>query len=948
MARKNHRGRPKPRGAETAGPKIPATPTASNPLFPVVGVGASAGALDAFRKLIGNVPPDSGLAFVLLPHLDPTHESLMVELIARTTTMPVVEAAEDMSVEADHVYVLPPNKYMTITGGKLHLTGPVERGGMQTSIDLFLRSLADDRREWAIGIVLSGTGVHGSLGLKAIKAAGGLAVVQDPATAEYDGMPRSAIATNLADYVLSPGEMAQALVRYAGHLSATADRSAEGVEDTDLDQVLSLLRIQVEHDFRGYRKRTLLRRVIRRMNLHHLEGIPEYLAFLAGHPEEVNRLARDLLISVTSFFRDREAFQALKVQASQLVQARDATDALRVWVPGCATGEEAYSITMLLIEQLEAAHKTCRLQVFATDVAGDALEVARRGCYPENITADVSADRLARFFVPTHGPAYQVNKQLREAITFAAQNILGDPPFSKLDLISCRNLLIYLEPDVQRKLVGLFHFALRDGGYLLLGPSETVGRRADLFEVVSRKWRLYRRIGPSRSEGVDFPILATGSQPEAERRGTGLVVIPSSIASAEQLETDLRAARGELRATIGELEDSNEDLKVSNEEMMSMNEELQAANEELETSKEEMQSLNGELSTVNVRLKDKVEELRTTAEHLRRLAAVLIASNDAVTVHDLEGRITAWNHGATRVYGYTEAEALGMNVEHLLPEDLRPDVDGLLGRLQRGERVNSLETRLRTRDNRVIDVLLTGTPLLDDAGHVTAVALTAHDVTDRKALEREVLEIAAEEQRRIGHDLHDTAGQELTALSLMADSLVAALGDHSPTDIPLAAKIVQGLRRTLGHVRSLSRGLVPVEVSAHGLMAALTDLTGRINGESGATCTFACEEPVLMEDNTTATHLYRIAQEAVGNALKHGHARHIEVGLGFTDGLLVLRVVDDGIGIRDQGEKAEGLGLKIMRYRANSIRATLSVESPTRGGTLVTCTLTERMSHDLD
>jgi PAS domain S-box-containing protein len=914
--------------------------------FPVVGIGASAGGLDAFRKLFSTMPADSGLAFVLIPHLDPTRDSLMVDLIARATAMPVVEADEDMLVEADHVYLLPPNKYMTISGGKLHLTGPVERGGMQTSIDLFLRSLAEDRQEEAIGIVLSGTGSHGTLGLQAIKANGGMAVVQDPRTAEYDGMPRSAIATGLIDTVLPPEAMAPALLQYIQHFFGTSDQEADALEGTYLDQVLALLRTRTQFDFRCYRKTTLLRRARRRMGINHIDRIPDYLAFLGDHPDEINRLAKDLLISVTSFFRDREVFRALETQVFRLlVQGREADEALRVWVPACATGEEAYSIAMLLIEQLTAAQNNCRLQVFATDVAEDALEVGRRGCYPESITADVSAERLARFFLPTDKQSFQVTRQLREAITFAPQNVLCDPPFSKLDLISCRNLLIYLEPDVQQKLVALFHFVLREGGLLLLGPAETVGQKGDLFEAVSRKARVYRRIGPSRSERLDMPIVASGETFSESRGGVKQALARQSGVSADQVENAASETQGEPLA-LGDLEGSNEDLRTSNEEMMSVNEEIQAVNEELETSKEEMLSLNEELNIVNGQLQEKVEKLRATAEHLRTLATVLIDSNDAVTVHDLEGRITAWNHGGTRMYGYTEAEALHMNVEQLLPRELRPDTDGLSARLRRGERVDSLETRRLSKDGRIIDVLLTGTPLRDEAGQIIGMALTEHDVTERKALEKEVLEIAAAEQRRIGHDLHDTVGQEMTALGLMADSLMSALQEHSPTDVPLAAKIVQGVRRTLNQVRALSRGLVPVEVRAHGLMAALADLTARIDQESGVTCRFACPNLVLVEDNTTATHLYRIAQEAVGNALKHGQATQVEVDLGVTDGLLTLRITDDGIGMRDQGVKTEGLGLKIMRYRADSIRASLSIESPAQGGTLVTCTLRENISYD--
>jgi PAS domain S-box-containing protein len=946
MARKDAKRRKSAREMGRPVPPRPRDATAKQ-LFSVVGIGASAGGLDAFRAFFSNMPAASGLGFVLIPHLDPTHESLMVDLLARSTAMPVIAAEERMPVVPDHVYVLPPNKYMTIRRGKLHLAGPVERAGLQTSIDLFLRSLAEDLQEQAIGILLSGTGTHGTLGLGAIRASGGMAMVQDPGTAEYDGMPRSAIATGQVDYILPPAQMPQALLRYIQCFATSADPAADTVEEADWDQLLALLRTQTKLDLRSYRKKTLLRRTKRRMGLHHIDQIPEYIAFLQGHPEEAARLAKDLLISVTSFFRDREAFRELEQEViPQLIRSKIAGEPMRVWVPGCATGEEAYSIAMLFIEQLESARKACFLQFFASDVAEDALQSARRGRFRASIIADLSPERLARFFAPSDEDSYQVNKQLREAITFAAHNVLGDPPFSNLDLISCRNLLIYLEPDVQQRLLGLFHFALRNNGYLLLGRSETVGPRDDQFEAVSKKWRVYRRIDARRPIRVNFPMPAGVKRPGAIRHAVGLAETGPTGLSTEQLETELRSIHGQLHSASGELEGSKEDLNVANEELMSVNEEFQAANEELETSKEELQTLNEELSTANIHLQEKVEELRTAAVHLRRLAAVLTDSNDAVTVFDLQGRITNWNHGGTRIYGYTEAEALLMNLKQLLPNELRSHADGLLERFRWGERVDSLETRHLTKDGRVIDVWITGTPLRDDEGRISAVALTARDVTARNALEREVLEIAAAEQRRIGHDLHDTAGQELTALSLMADTLVAALEDHAPADVPLATKIVRGLQRTLRQVRTLSRGLVPVAVSRHGLMVALADLTARINEESGVTCTFACEEEIPVEDNTTATQLYHIAQEAVSNALKHGQPKHIEVDLGFTGGLLTMRIADDGVGLHNRGAKAEGLGLRIMRYRADSIRAILSIESSAKGGTLLTCTLSESVNDD--
>lgn len=497
--------------------------------LPVAGLVASAGGLDAFKKFFAAMPPDSGIAFVLVPHLDPTHASLMVELLTRHTSMPVVEAAEGMAALANRVYVIPPNKNMTIAGGVLRLTGPVERGSWQTSIDRFLRSLADDQLERAICIILSGTGSHGTLGLKAVKAAGGLAMVQDPKTADYPSMPESAIATGLADDVLPVEQMPAALVQYVQHFSGNGGRVVAAVDEApdQLHQLLALLRARTHFDFRGYRKKMLARRLERRMGLSHFENFADYLAHLREHPEAVKQLARDLLISVTRFFRDPEAFRMLETEViAPLIQAKDADAPLRVWVPGCATGEEAYTVALLLLEQQSAAQNPCRLQIFATDINEPALGIARRGIYPAGIAADVSPERLARFCTRVDESAWQINQQVRETVTFAVRNLIVDAPFSKMDLICCRNLLIYLEPEVQKKVLALLHFALKEGGYLFLGPSKSVGRPTDLFEPVSKKWRIYRRIGPSRSPHLQFPVMQAEPRPAPPPRASRLQAPP--------------------------------------------------------------------------------------------------------------------------------------------------------------------------------------------------------------------------------------------------------------------------------------------------------------------------------------------------------------------------------------------------------------------------------------
>jgi two-component system CheB/CheR fusion protein len=410
---------------------------------------------------------------------------------------------------------------MRIKDGILYLSEPVEASAVHTSLDIFLRSLGEDQQERALCIVLSGTGSHGTLGLKAIKANGGMAMVQEPKSAEYDAMPRSAVASGLADFVLPVEEMPAALIRYVRHFvpASPAGIAPAGVSP-DLTPILALLRARTKLDFRSYRKGMLLRRVQRRMGLSHVEHLADYAKLLRDRPEELKLLSRDLLISVTNFFRDREMFQVLEAQViPELLRERAADTPLRVWVPGCATGEEAYSIAMLFVEQIAAAQKTCPLQIFATDIDESALAFARRGVYTASELAEVGSERAGRFFVQLDDHTYQVNKPVRDSVLFASQDILRDAPFSKLDLISCRNLLIYLEPEVQQKVVLLLHFALREGGFLALGPSETVGREIDLFEPVSKKWRIYRRRGggaaASRRGRVEFPI-------QAGRSGDGL------------------------------------------------------------------------------------------------------------------------------------------------------------------------------------------------------------------------------------------------------------------------------------------------------------------------------------------------------------------------------------------------------------------------------------------
>jgi len=476
--------------------------------FPVVGIGASAGGLDAFKKFLATMPPESGMAFVLIQHLDPLHKSITADLLARYTVMNVAQIDDHMPVEANHVYVIPPNKDLTIESGVLHLIDPVQPHGMRLPIDHFFRSLAEDQKEKAMCAILSGTGTDGSLGIKAIKGNGGMVMAQSPETAQFDGMPRGAIDTGLVDYIAPVEEMPNILIQYVKHTRDLINLSeAEAAVPDQMNLILEALRTHTKYDFHDYKKGTLTRRTERRMGVKHIKDIADYVRLVQEDEQEAALLLKDMLIGVTSFYREPAAFELLEKEVIQkIVQEKGTEEPIRAWVPGCATGEEAYSISILFLEQVQAMKKHCPIQIFASDIDEQALMVARAGLYPVNITADVSPERLRQFF-NRRDQNYQVGKQLRDTVVFAAQNLINDPPFSRLDLISCRNLLIYLEPEIQKKIISLFHFVLNDNGYLFLGSSETIGQQDELFQPVSKKFRIYRRIGPRRRDNIDLAFV---------------------------------------------------------------------------------------------------------------------------------------------------------------------------------------------------------------------------------------------------------------------------------------------------------------------------------------------------------------------------------------------------------------------------------------------------------
>jgi two-component system CheB/CheR fusion protein len=491
----------------------------------VAGIGASAGGLEAFTQLLRSLPPRPGAAFVLVQHLDPTHDSILPSLLAKATAMPVREAKDGTRLEVDQVHVIPPAMDIAISDGHLRLVPRPDRPAPHMPLDLFLGSLAEVQGSRAIAVILSGTGTDGTLGCKAVRAAGGIVFAQEPASAKYDGMPRSVIAAGGVDFVLPPEGIARELVRLARapYVRVRDDEAAPPATPDprgSLQRIFALLKKATGADFSLYKKTTLMRRIQRRMVLHKIGRIPEYAQHLENQPAEVEALHQDLLINVTSFFRDPETFEMLKAAVfPRILKDRSADSAVRVWVPGCATGEEAYSVAMCLLESLSELPSNPPLQVFATDLSEAAIGKARAGVYPENIAAQVSPERLQRFFVKVDG-YYHVSKTVRDVIVFARQDLARDPPFSRLDLVSCRNVLIYLEADLQRKILHTFHYALGPAGVLVLGTSETIGAAGDLFETVDRENRVYAKLGGNGAASRDEGKRAPGGKTTTDRPAT--------------------------------------------------------------------------------------------------------------------------------------------------------------------------------------------------------------------------------------------------------------------------------------------------------------------------------------------------------------------------------------------------------------------------------------------
>jgi two-component system CheB/CheR fusion protein len=946
--------------------------------FPIVGIGSSAGGLEALELFFSNVPSGTNMAYVIIQHLSPRHKSIMAEILMKYTQMKVLQIEDNQEIKPNHVYLNPPDKNVVILNTRLHLTEPTQAHGVNLPIDCFFRSLAEDQGENAICLILSGTATDGTLGLKAIKGEGGMAMVQDPESAKYAGMPSSAIATGLVDFILPVEKVPAELVKYVKHPyieSPERIRSGKQQFRSYVQKILASIRTSTGHDFSNYKQTTIRRRIERRMAVHQIDSIEKYDTYLHRTPAEISILFKDLLIGVTSFFRDAEAFEVLKAKVIPgLIKNKNPESPLRIWVAGCATGEEAYSIAILFAEVMDKLKKQVNIQIFASDIDNEALDVARMAVYPDSIAADVSSERLGRFFIK-EDDTYRIKKQIRDMVVFADQNVIKDPPFSRLDLVSCRNLLIYMETVLQKKILPLFHYTLMHQGILFLGTSESIGEFSHLFSPVSAKWKIFKYKEYVLERMIDYPrtplydVLPTPQGFEekgvptvadihnlAERiilenyappcvlineqyeilhfigqtdrylatptgkasfnilkmareglkyklstalhkavkqkktiiseglkikhnkrfRRVDLVVRPLTESGFTQgfmlvmfedktypepvarkktarkdkvdpyvvsIEKELQSTKEYLQTTNEELETSNEELKSTNEELQSVNEELQSTNEELETSKEELQSTNEELVTVNAELQKKVEELsganndinnllasteigtifldinlrikrftpaitklfnliqtdigrpvgditaniqlddllehaqqvldtlvrqevevqdkmgnwysiRTApyrtlenvidgvvltfvdigklkqVEDLNRLATVVLDSNDAITIQDFDYNIVAWNNGAQQMYGWSQAEALKMDIRRLVPKGKMKELEDVTNKLKNGESVNSFETQRICKNGKKLNVWLTVTALKDGSGRPVEIATTERDMSE--------------------------------------------------------------------------------------------------------------------------------------------------------------------------------------------------------------------------
>ena len=1033
----------------------PVAPAVSG--IPVVAIGASSGGLKALEEFFRNVPPETGIAFVVAMHLSPEHESQLAHILQAFTTMPVMQVSSSVEIAPNQVYVIAPGQHLLLRGNKLDVAAR-SKGPALGVIDHLFQSLAEDRKENAVGIILSGSGADGTVGLRAIKEYGGLLLAQDPDDAEYASMPHSIIETGLVDFILPAAEMPQRLVALQNAAPRSPGNPAPKPDEEDhreaLQSILSRLHARTGYDFSHYKRTAMMRHLGRRMLLHNDEDPAAYATRLQKDDDEVAALFRSMLVRVTRFFRDPKAYQALERQVisklfKDIVEPENGQPAaVRVWVPGCATGEEVYSLAMLLAESRDQAGGNVPLQILASDIDDEALAVARVGEYPDAVVAGVSKPRLERFFERKDG-AYQVRDEVRAQVVFATHDVTRDPPFARIDLLSCRNLLIYFDGRMQQHVLERCAYSLRAGGYLFLGSAESTGRASTLFTPISRKYGLFRRSDLERtSTSLDFfPIARTLSS--AARR-TGAPGVGARTPRRDRVELPDRPESVDVEPT-------NDALIQANQEMQSLNEELRSMMEELEVAKEEMQSLNEELTTLNQELQNKIEQHRSVNSDLhvliesthmatlfldRQLNVVLFtpestklfsllpvdigrplahlshrlrytgviqdakqvlehavevnrevqdeadrwyalralpyptadgpAEGVVLTFADItaqkqveqvsEDRFSlAFHAGPMAASIVTQDDGRFLDVNHIFEEITGYSRDAVVGQPARsfglvlattldsastdGQRNSTpgvAETRLRSRSG-AMHHLVVSTTAIEFEGRPCYLSFF-YDVTERKRLEREILLVSDREQRRIGVDLHDGLGTHLTGVAMMARGLARNLRNNRTVRADEVDEIARLLSDGIEQARTLAQGLNPFLLEARGLSVALRELASNLEARTGIACTYDEEGSGPPLSSEQSMHLYRITQEALANATRHAKANQIRITLARMDHRYRLEVEDNGTGF-DEGQadaargKAPGMGLSIMRHRAEMIGAHLSVASSPGSGTTITCSV---------
>jgi len=981
--------------------------------FPVVGIGASAGGLQVLQDFFDHIPGNSGLAFVVIVHLAPKRTSAMESLLASHSSMKVQQVTGTTKVEPNHIYIIPPNKQLRIKKHRLQLSSVDDEP--KAVIDIFLRSMAEAYGKQAIGIILSGTGSDGTLGLKAVKEYGGVTMVQDPNEAEYDGMPMNAIETDLVDFILPVRELARKVMDHKDFLGKmTLPGQAKELSEDEagaLKEIFKLLISKKGYDFNNYKRTSVLRRLQRRMQVTKQATIVQYHSYLEDNKHEINELFKDLLISVTNFFRDPEAFKELEKQViPKLFEGKDRNDQIRVWAIGCATGEEVYSLAILLHEYASKLEYFPKIKIFGTDISEEALKVARKATYPESIATDVRKKRLNRYF-HKEDTGYRVRREIREMVLISKHNIISDPPFTNLDLISCRNLLIYFNNDLQIKVLRVLQYALKIGGFLFLGKSESTVGAMELFDQVDVTRNIYKTkvLANHRAElprfllwqnmerkAHDFQDFGRNETPFeqvhrsllAEQYGPGSVILNEQnkvMHFSKGVDRYLRYNEGEptndllklvvpelqrpLRTIIFRFNQMETPHSVSREVSIQLedgvhNLKLQIRPIEIEgfpdgyrqvifeevkgaVERKELQSVNEELRTVNQELEAKIEELQQVNDDLKNL---MEATKIGIIFVDRNLKIRRFTSSAAGLFNFIQSDVgrpLSDVTHELKYEKLVQDVNEMLKSLQPVEKqVISKSGKwfriqikpYRTTENEIDGAVIT---FLDITELKKAEKELKEKIEIQKQLQQDVLRVEKKDRWSIGQFLHDEISQNLLSIKTLLDAKSEQINKLDKETRDELNNIKEMIVESLQNIRDLSHFVLPLGEGVENVLHALELLIKQTENIYDVQCELKADDDVKkITDNTIATSIYYIAQEAISNSVKHGNATNIQIDLSTDEGFLYLTMEDNGTGFA-KDQKIDGKGINIMKYRAELLGGSFEVNGhhKNNGGTFLKCTI---------